>query len=163
MNAPDVERRILELRARELARPPRRDRSRTDSDVVIFSLARASYAIELNCLRHVFALRELALLPGAEAPLIGVTAWRGDLIPVLDLAGILGLPEGGPTDRGHVLVLGVGDRSFALLADAILDVITISDSLAPAAGHRFLRGVTADAVAVLDGRQLIRTFSGEDL
>jgi purine-binding chemotaxis protein CheW len=163
MTAPDVERRILEARARRLAqRPIERKSTIDDRDVVVFSHARADYGLELSCLRQVFPLRELALLPGAAPPLMGVTAWRGDLIRVLDLARILELPDTGPSDRGRVLVLDGGPGSFALLADSIVDVVRLPDSsLTARSDRRFLRGVTADAVAVLDGAALIRTFTGE--
>jgi purine-binding chemotaxis protein CheW len=159
MNAAE-ERYILEARARALARTPVQDAPDDSLAVVVFSLARERYALELSCLLHVFTLRDLAFLPGAEPPLIGVSAWRGELIRVLDLTQILDVPQGGPTDRGHVLVLGRDDARFAILADSILDMTSLERSvLTELAERRFIRGVTADAVALLDGPELIRTFA----
>jgi chemotaxis signal transduction protein len=154
------ERRILEARARALARSQETESPDDTLAVAVFALAREQYALELSCLRHVFALRELAFLPGAEPPLIGVTAWRGELIRVLDLTRILDVPQGGPTDRGQVLVLGGDDRHFAILADSILDMTTLEKSALTELGEgRFLRAVTADAIALLDGAALIRTYA----
>jgi purine-binding chemotaxis protein CheW len=151
---------LLEARARALAR---RKRRRADAivEIVIFSLARATYAIELKHLRQVFPLVHLALLPGAQPPLVGVTAWRGELIRVLDLTRILDVPQGGPTDRNRVLVLGDGRAAFALLVDRILDVKELPEKQLTPSGARFVRGATADAVALLDGEDLIRTFAQE--
>jgi chemotaxis signal transduction protein len=159
MSAPD-ERRILERRARALARSPAEVDGADAIGVAVFSLAREQYALELACLRHVFPLRELAFLPGAEPPLLAVTAWRGELIRVLDLTRILDVPQGGPTDRGQVLVLGDGDSHFAVLGDTILDMTTLAKSTLTELGeNRFIRGITADAIALLDGAELIRTFA----
>jgi purine-binding chemotaxis protein CheW len=154
------ERYVLEARARALARAPAADAADETLAVVVFSLARERYALELSCLLHVFALRDLAFLPGAEPPLIGVTAWRGELIRVLDLTQILDVPQGGPTDRGQVLVLGGDDARFAILADSILDMTSLEKpALTVVAERGFIRGITADAVALLDGSELIRTFA----
>lgn len=154
------EQKLLETRARALARRKRR-RADATVEIVIFSLARATYAIELKHLRQVFQLVDLALLPGAEPPLIGVTAWRGELIRVLDLTRILDVPQGGPTDRSRVLVLGDGRSAFALLVDRILDVKELPEKQLSPTDARYVRGATADAVAVLDGENLIRTFAQE--
>jgi purine-binding chemotaxis protein CheW len=149
---------LLEARARALARRKRR-RDVETLDLVLFSLARVTYALELTHLRHVFPLVELALLPGAKPPLIGVTAWRGELVRVLDLTRILDVPQGGPTDRGRVLVLGNDGGVFALLADRVVDVKEVPQKQLTPSGGRFISAATADAIAVLDGAELIRTFA----
>ena len=157
MNAAD-ERKLLEARARALARRQRR-RAEATVELVLFSLARATYAIELQHLRQVYPLTHMAMLPGAQPPLVGVTAWRGELIRVLDLTRILDVPQGGPTDRSRVFVLGRDRDVFALLVDRIIDVKEIPERQLTPAGAPFLRAATGDAVAVLDGEELIRTFA----
>ena len=80
---------------------------------------------------------------------------------MLDLTRILDVPQGGPTDRNRVLVLGDGRAAFALLVDRILDVKELPEKQLTPSGARFVRGATADAVALLDGEDLIRTFAQE--
>lgn len=149
--------RLLEARARALAR--RKRRAEATVELVLFTLARATYAIELRHLRQVYPLVHLAMLPGAQPPLIAVTSWRGELIRVLDLTRILEVPQGGPTDRGRVLVLGGEGGAFAVLADRIVDVKEIPEKQLTPTTARFVRSATADAIAVLDGDELIRTFA----
>lgn len=151
------EQRLLEARARILARRKRRPEATVE--LVLFTLARATYAIELRHLRQVYPLVHLAMLPGAEPPLMAVTSWRGELIRVLDLTRILDVPQGGPTDRGRVLVIGGEGSVFAVLADRIVDVKEIPEKQLTPITARFARSATADAIAVLDGDELIRTFA----
>src|SRR5690606_22692254 len=103
-------------RAAALARRPRREHTGETLEVAVFRLGRERYAIELENLFQIFALRDLAMLPGARAPLLGLTPWRGTLLRVLDLAAALGRTQTGIADRGRVLAIGSGERAeFGLL------------------------------------------------
>ncbi len=160
------EQELLERRAAVLARRPRRTDTAETVDMAVFRLARERYAIELTYLLQIFPLRDLATLPGARAPLVGLTPWRGALLRVIDLAAALGRPQVGIADRGRVLAVGEGERAgFGILIDAVEDVLAVPESaIRPLAGadageSGLLRGVTTDAVLVLDGQELLRNFS----
>lgn len=164
-DAPDAERRVLERRAAVLARRVRRERPVESIEVAVFRLGRERYAIELGCLLQIFPLRDLALLPGARPPVIGLTPWRGGLLRVLDLGAALGRAQSGIADRGRVLAFASGERpAFGVLIDGVDEVRQLplpEIRPLPARGDdelRLLRGVTSDAVLVLDGEQLIRTY-----
>lgn len=157
---------LLQRRAAALARRKRRPDREQRNEAAVFRLARERYALDLRCLLQIFALRELALLPGARAPLVGLTPWRGQLLRVLDLGAALGRPASGIADRGRVLVLGRDDRAeFGFQIDAVEDVVALADAdIRPLTGGddergRLLRGVTSDAVLVLDGEELLRNFA----
>ncbi len=157
---------ILRRRAELLARRPARETARDLAEAAIFRLGRERYAIELRWLLQIFPLRDLALLPGARPPVIGLTPWRGALLRVIDLNAALGRPGVGIADRGRVLVLADDDTArFGVLVDTIEDLRTLDlDALQPLPGRqegdtRPLRGVTTDAVIVLDGEALLRTFA----
>ena len=155
---------LLRQRAAALAR--RLDAVRTDAGVehAAFRLARERYAIELGALVQIFPLRDLARLPGARPPLIGLTPWRGGLLRVIDLAVALGRPHSGIADQGRVLVIGDEDgREFGILVDAVQDVVALhADDVRSLAGEEvgasLLRGVTRDAVLILDAPEMLRRF-----
>lgn len=154
---------VLATRARALARPPAREVVRDRLQLLTFSLGGEHYAIELWHVVEVFRLRSLSLLPHAAAPTLGLTAWRGQLLPVLDLRQMLGLPARGLDDLGFAIVLGEERAPIAVLADALNDVFsTARDGVRPApegvAVHRdYVRGVTEDARLVLDAERLLAT------
>ena len=154
---------ILRQRAAVLARREREVVATVRVDHAVFRLAREAYAIEVAALKQIFPLRDLARLPGARAPLIGLTAWRGGLLRVIDLLAALGRTQGGIADQGRVLVIGQPDAGeFGVLVDAVEDVIQLSDEDVKAAPsgetNSLVRGVTRDAVLVLDAPEMLRRF-----
>jgi purine-binding chemotaxis protein CheW len=129
---------------------------------LVFGVAGQRYAIESRFVVEVFHLSELALLPGAEPPVIGVVGWRGRLLTIMDLRAMLGLPTTGLDDLGRVIVLGDERPEFGVLADVVEEITTLSESevRVPQRGiqvsERYVRGVALDAVLVLDAAELLR-------
>lgn len=159
------ERALLEMRAAHLARRQQQEDPGETIEVAVFRFGRERYAIELACLLQIFALRDLALLPGARPPVIGLAPWRGDLLRVLDLGSALGRPHEGIADRKRVLALASGEQAaFGILIDAIDDVRELPVAeIRPLPGRdqdaaALLRGVTSDAVLVLDAQALIDAY-----
>lgn len=161
--SPERAREVLDERARVLARPLARPTTGPELAAITFSLANETYAIESRVVWEVFRLRELSPLPGATPPVCGVIAWRGELLTVLDPRSLLGLPVTALNDLSRVLVLGKERWNCGMLVDAVLDIVTIAESemhpLAPsaAAPRHYLRGITGDAVLVLDADKLLGT------
>lgn len=162
--APERARAVLEERARVLARvPPQAPDARQVLPVVTFTLANEVYAVEARYVREVIRPGEHTPVPGAPDFLVGVTNLRGDILAVFDLRKFFGLPPGAVTELARVVVLG-GDRAeFGVLADEVHEVRALGtgDLLdAPASvagvGREYLRGVTEEALAVLDGDVLLR-------
>jgi purine-binding chemotaxis protein CheW len=159
---------ILEERARRLAK-----RSATANapefgvDVVSFSVARERFAIESRYVYAVFHLSELVPLPGARAPVVGVTRWRGDVLTVLDLRRVVGGTGRALDDLARVVVVGASNAAFGVLADTVDDIVSIDptklfslpvDRVPEIPG--VLRGVTADGIHLLDAAVLIAHQDG---
>jgi purine-binding chemotaxis protein CheW len=153
---------VLDARARALARPIVTSQPGERFEGVVFALAGERYAIESRYVIEVFRLKELALFPGARPPAFAITAWRGELLQILDLRAVLGRPTTALDDLGHVLVLGERRAAFGVLADAAHGLIALPVAeLRPwaegtAAGGEYLRGITRDAVLVLNAERILR-------
>lgn len=153
---------VLAERARVLARPVTPPAAGDTLELITFTLANETYAIESRDVLEVFRLTELAPLPGAEPPVRGITAWRGTLLTVLDLRATLGLAADALNDLSRVIALGAARAVVGLLVDAVQDVVRVPapevrpppDGVAPQ--RTYLRGITGDAVLVLDTRSLLR-------
>lgn len=166
-NAPvesDAHRELLRLRAAALARVPRRPRQGTTKQVILFRLGDEQFAVEAACVLQIAVLRELTPLPGAPAPLFGVTHWRGEVLTVLDLRAALGVRVSGLTDLGRIIVIDGPDRLFGVLADAVSDMLELDvDRIRPlpaedAQRASLLRGVTDEAVLVIDSQALLQRY-----
>jgi purine-binding chemotaxis protein CheW len=159
---------VLESRARALAVPVGAHATGDALEVVCVQIAKQRYALEAAEVREVFRLADLAQLPGAQPPVFGVTVWRGDLLLLLDLRRALGLSSTALNDLRHVVVLAGKTASVAILVDEIegMQIIRATD-VRPTTGstsavREFVRGVTSDALIVLDTKALLRVLdSGE--
>src|SRR5205823_188321 len=104
---------------------------------------------------------DLTPVPGVPDVLLGVTSFRGEILAVFDLAAVLGLAARGAADRPRLIVLGGGRAELGVPVDHASEVtrLRIDEVLEPpgparSADRRLLRGVTRDALAVLDGEAL---------
>ena len=157
-------RKILEERARLLARPPPAEVRAADRlELLVFSLSGETYALETRSVREVARFADFTGLPGASPFLLGVTNLRGEILPVFDLRRLAGIAPKGLTDLSRLLVLGEDREELGLLADDVREVKTIrrEEVLDPpeelaAIGRGLLLGVTKEAVIVLDGGGLLR-------
>jgi purine-binding chemotaxis protein CheW len=158
---------ILQERARKLARPAGANVAKPSAfavDMLAFRVGGQRFAIESRYSFAVFKLYELIPLPGARRPVVGLTRWRGDVLTLLDLRRMVGVSSGALDDLGRVIVVGDASPEFGILADNIEDIVPIDPAaLFPIADeHRIdddrtslVRGVTADAIHVVDAAALI--------
>lgn len=161
--SPERGRAVMEARAHDLARlPPEAARDAEIVEVVCFVLANERYAVETRHVREVKALTEYTPIPGAPPFLLGVINLRGEILAVIDLRKFFGVAERGVTDLSRVIVLGGERAEFGVLADAAHEVMTLrtEELLEPPGsvagiGREYLRGVTKDALIVLDGAVLL--------
>ena len=154
---------ILDERARALARiPATPPRAAEILEVVTFGLGVELYAIETRHVRRVVRLSETRSIPGAPEFLFGIINLRGEILAVFDLHRFFGVPDGGVTDLSRVIVMGADRDEFGVLVDVAHGVrsLRIDEVLDPpgstaGTGRQHLRGVTADALIVVDGVALL--------
>ena len=93
-----------------------------------FSLVGQSYVIALEQLAAVVAPTPLVGLPHSASWLLGITAWRGRAINVVDLALLLGLELGSTPASQKWLVIEWCQQWLALQVDGVGAIITALDS-----------------------------------
>jgi hypothetical protein len=140
--SPDQVRRVLEERARALARPPEDQADDDTLELVVLAVGAERYGIDVRLVREVRPLAGLAPVPGMPACWAGLVNLRGSLCPVLSLRrylgggddpdpdrdGVLRPPPTAPHDRAHAAVQAVTPDLLqlldpgALLADPALVV-----------------------------------------
>ena len=133
-----------------------------ESEFLLFELGGERYALEPAWVLGVARLQQLVRVPSAQAHVLGVTEWRGELLPVFSLRRLLEQSDPGLSDQRHLLVLGDERVAFGFLVDEVETIHTIR--LDQVLGHResrFTRGLTNDAVVVLDAGQLAEAMMEE--
>ena len=94
--------------------------------------------------------------------MLGILNVRGQVLSVLDIRRLFDLPQKGVGDLDRIIVLHHGGMELGVFGNAILGVIQVpTDELQPGpstlTGLRaeYLKGVTKDRMAVLDGARLL--------
>lgn len=93
-----------------------------------FDLAGEAYAASIMDIREILKLVALTEVPRAPREILGVLSKRGVVMPVVDLASLLGLREPDPrvnTDQ-RVLVVRDHDRVVGLRVDRVRQVVRLA-------------------------------------
>ena len=152
--------RILEQRARELARLPEPEAPGGEREVLEFSMAGESYAFETEWVGEIVVLADLTALPCTPPFVRGVVNIRGRIVSAVDLRRLFGLPDKGMVDYHRIVVLKGGGMEFGVLADRIdgvsrLNVEVLRRETAPGIPGEFALGVMAQNGVLLDARKLL--------
>jgi purine-binding chemotaxis protein CheW len=161
--SPERARAVMDERARALARVSADSEQAAELvEVVVFTLANERYAIETRHVREVVRFTDFTRLPAAPEFLVGITNLRGHILAVIDLRKFFGVAVKGLTDLSRVIVLGGERPEFGVLADTTHEVTTLrADAVLEPPGsvagvaREYLRGITQEALIVLDGAVLL--------
>jgi purine-binding chemotaxis protein CheW len=91
-------------------------------------VAGEQYALPVDRVLEVADLDEVAPVPGAPAEILGVRNLRGQVLPVISLAAVLGLSGAGSS---RVVVAESGGLRAGLRVDEVLDVGELPPSSEP--------------------------------
>jgi purine-binding chemotaxis protein CheW len=162
--APERTREVLAERARRLALATERAEPAVAAlELLPFRLGREHYAIETRYAREVVRLTAFTAVPSTEDFLLGVANLRGEIVPVFDLMRFFGFASQGLSDRSRVIVVGGAEVEFGIIADLVqaIERVPVAALVADAVfegqrGGECVRGVTREAMIVLDGAALIK-------
>jgi purine-binding chemotaxis protein CheW len=138
-----------------------------------FTLGGESFGVDVMQVKEVLDIAPITRVPRGSPHMRGVINLRGMVIPVMDLAGKLGMRVGGEDGNPCIIVVEMmqhGERAAAgVMADAVLEVVEIpSDQVepAPAIGMRldrkFIRGLAKRENGLLVLLDLDRIFSPDE-
>jgi purine-binding chemotaxis protein CheW len=100
-------------------------------------VAGEEYALSVDDVLEVAELGEVAPVPGAAPVLLGIRNLRGQVLPVIDLAKVLGLSQRGAPQR--IVVAEDDGRRAGLAVDSVSGVQQLPEATEPA-GSRHLKG-----------------------
>jgi purine-binding chemotaxis protein CheW len=112
----------------------RKDQQAVDCEAdtfVTFDIADQEYALALSAVQEIVPAPEsVTPMPRAEALVIGMMAFRNQLLPLLSLRGLLGFPPSAVSDtREKVMVTSVGGAAVGLVVDRARAIVSAQRSL----------------------------------
>lgn len=161
---PERVRQLLHERAQTLARVAAVEPDSKDFvEVVVFQLGDERFAVETRYVREVLRACQCTPVPDAPRLLAGVTNLRGEVLAVLDLDSLFHPTASVQADQHpSLIVLGQQRPEFGILARAASEVAMLradqihpSPMSLPSPARDLVRGVTHNAIVVLDGSALL--------
>ena len=108
------------------------------------------FGLQVEHVQEVLRYQQLTVVPCAPDAVHGLINLRGAVIPVIDMAGRLGMKMTEPSERSAIIVTDIGGKLVGLLVEQVSDMMTIrSEDLQPAPDiipeeqRSFCRGIVA--------------------
>jgi len=152
---------ILQQRAEILAQEiVDREQEESGLQILRFTLGNEDYAIETSYVREIIPVAEITPLPCIPPYIKGIMNVRGKILSVIDLMAFLGIQRAEPGEFRKVIILHLNDFDIGILADSVPGLQTLSEELQTKLSTidsetKYLKGVTADRIAVLDVERLL--------
>ncbi len=121
------------------------------SAYVRIRVASEAYALPVTQVLEVASLGKITVVPGAPADVLGVRNLRGQILPVIDLAGLLEIRRAAPP--GHLLVTEANGNRAGLVIDEVQGVTELPAPTAEAQSGLLagsLLGADGDLIGVID-------------
>ncbi len=117
--------------------------------LVTFNVGEEEYGIHITKIQEINRLDEITHLPRSPHFVEGVTNLRGNVIPVLNVRKLFGLPEKENDDRTRIIIVDIGGRKTGLCVDQVDEVLRLSKSniepppaiVSSSEANRFMEGV----------------------
>ena len=101
--------------------------SAAERELIAFRIGEQEFCVDIMAVREIRGWAPVTKLPHSPSFLRGVLNLRGAVLPIVDLAGRLGLPPAQPTARHVIIVAQVEGRVVGLLVEAVSDILTVGD------------------------------------
>ena len=136
--------------------------------LVAFAVAGQDYALPATAVQEVLRLPAgIALLPHADAVVVGSIAVRDALLPLLSLQALLGLPGSRDHSRARIVVVKIGLHRVGLVVDAMHAILRVPERDVDAVPAVLARGAAearVQAICRLDeGQRLVSVLAVEHL
>src|SRR6266568_2655890 len=116
---------VLKRRAEQLATRPISPDTGDEVEVLVCRLGTERYALESRHLRAVQWVSGVTPVPNTPAFVVGIVSVRGEIVTLLDLAAMIGLPSAAGNDLDAtypVLLLGLDGLRSGLVVEEVLGV-----------------------------------------
>lgn len=130
-----------------------------DEQFVVFRLHREEFGVPILQVQEIVHLTEPpSPLPGMPAFLLGVSALRGELLPVIDQRRRFALPLEHDGEQQRIMVFRFGEMNIGFVVDAVSEVLPVpAQAIGPSpAAVQSPRRLTPRVANLADSRRLVQ-------
>jgi purine-binding chemotaxis protein CheW len=138
--------------------------------LVVFSLGREEFAVEVTQVREIMRMEEITRMPKSPSFVEGILNLRGQIIAVIDLAQRLNLESGDRDAETRIIVVEADDIKVGMIVDAVSEVLRVSTeevettpTLAADVAVAYLRGVVKQENRLIILLDLTKVLSLEEI
>lgn len=119
--------------------------------VCLFGLGDESFGIRLDLVREIVPMAALSCPPSMPSMLEGFLNLGGTSVPVVRLAGLMGLSQQRPTLHTPLVIARVGALTMALLVDRVMGIVSVElGGLVPIANTESFNGCVEGQLMAAD-------------
>ena len=96
-------------------------------DLIRVEVGSVFYALQVSRIREIVNPLSVVELPRERDFVLGVADYRDEVVVVVDLRGLFGLPRQARTRRTKWIIIETTHRLVAIVVDAVLDVFSSTD------------------------------------
>lgn len=101
-------------------------------DIIAFRLHQQEFCVQTTTIREIRGWAPCTPIPHAPHDVLGVMNLRGSVIPIIDLAGKLGMRATEANQRCAIVVAEVHGTPIGLVVDNVSDILTVqSEQIQP--------------------------------
>lgn len=120
--------------------------------LVLFTLAKQTFAIDVRQVREVIRVAEIVPIPDVPPWLEGIIHLRGVMVPLIDLHEKLHIPQRNDGSPDRVIVSHATHCRFGVLVDMVKGVITLQESEVNPPDEVIRHAASVAAVAFYEGQ-----------
>jgi purine-binding chemotaxis protein CheW len=110
------------------------DESKTDEEIqlVVFSLGREEFAVEVTQVREIMRMEEITRMPKTPHFVEGIINLRGQIIAVVELAKRLNIEGGSRSGETRIIVVEAEEIKVGMIVDSVSEVLRVNaDAVEP--------------------------------
>lgn len=120
----------------------------SERQYVIFKLENEEYGVDIMHVKEISEYMECTKVPNSPAFIEGITNYRGNVVPVINLHEKFNISRAAITPDTRIIIFGLDDKQVGLLVDDASQVLTIDDnnieeppSIIMASEEKFISGI----------------------
>lgn len=141
-----------------------------EKQLVVFSLGREEFAVEVTQVREIMRMEEITRMPKSPHFVEGIINLRGQIIAVVELAKRLNLEAGERDSDTRIIVVEAEDIKVGMIVDSVSEVLRVdaeevepSPTLATDISSAFLQGVVKKDNRLIILLDLTKVLSLEEM
>ncbi|MBI5756192.1 MAG: protein phosphatase CheZ [Nitrospirae bacterium] len=136
--------------------------------LVGFTVGNDRFAVDISDVHEINRFEQINRIPDLPEHVLGVIDLRGTVIPVINLAGKLGIQGRDVTKDTRIIIVGFNGEKIGILVDAVSEVLRISDnslemppSIMQSFNSEYIRGIirhNGQLTVVMDLPRLFKDY-----